>query len=318
MYKDPFEQIRRQHQQIQQAFKSPIEQVLKHHQQIQQAFESPFDNVIKQRQQIQQAIESPIQQLLNHHQQIQQTFESPIEHLIKHQRQIDNILRNNSLFRFSPTYQNINLQQINESLSVILNPEILERIDFETPTNEDILGINDGEIINNESSDLSNSITNLENRIVQHLSSNKKITIGVILLFIYEEYAREIALLIMKMFFTLIISAYSEQSSTELMTTLQNQITETSTFREINSLYKEAKPDFLDYKFGIIRAEIILRQASSQKSPVVNNGKFPRNTVVKIIQRKNNWINVQIEENDTCINGWVQESKVIKLKEVKK
>lgn len=318
MYKDPFEQIRRQHHQIQQAFKSPIEQVLKHHQQIQRAFESPFDNVIKQRQQIQQAIESPIQQLLKHHQQIQQTFESPIEHVIKHQRQIDNILRNNSLFSFSPTYQNINIQQINESLSVILNPEILERIDFETPTNEDILDINDGEILNNESSDLANSINNLENRIVQHLSSNKKITIGVILLFIYEEYAREIALLIMKMFFTLIVSSYSEQSSTELMATLQNQITETSTFREINSIYKEAKPDFLNYNFGIIRAEIILRQGSSKKSPVVNNGKFPRNTVVKIIQRKNNWIYVQIEEDGTCINGWVQESKAIKLKEVKK
>ncbi|MEY2366655.1 SH3 domain-containing protein [Lysinibacillus capsici] len=38
--------------------------------------------------------------------------------------------------------------------------------------------------------------------------------------------------------------------------------------------------------------------------------KIPKNTIVEVIERKNNWVRVQIEENNSCLNGWIEELKI--------
>ncbi|MFS0643666.1 SH3 domain-containing protein [Siminovitchia sp. 179-K 8D1 HS] len=67
-------------------------------------------------------------------------------------------------------------------------------------------------------------------------------------------------------------------------------------------------------QMGFLRVSSELRERPSKKSPRVMKEYIRKNTVVIPLERKGNWIKIEVEAETEIYVGWVQESKVIKFK----
>ncbi|RIJ62822.1 SH3 domain-containing protein [Rummeliibacillus sp. TYF005] len=78
------------------------------------------------------------------------------------------------------------------------------------------------------------------------------------------------------------------------------------------------KNGLFDYKYlneiAIIQKNAVLRITDSRKSKIITSAKA--NTVVNIMEKKGNWLKVQIPMEDEYYEGWIEESKVKKFKKV--
>ena len=65
---------------------------------------------------------------------------------------------------------------------------------------------------------------------------------------------------------------------------------------------------------AFLRKDSFLREGNFISSPVVSETKVTPKTVLTIIDRKNNWVKVEVNTGNSCGSiGWVQESMVIKF-----
>lgn len=67
-------------------------------------------------------------------------------------------------------------------------------------------------------------------------------------------------------------------------------------------------------KLGYSRVQLLIRSGPKRTSPVVEKQIVPKNTVVILLERKGNWLKVQVEHDISCYIGWVEESKITKFK----
>lgn len=65
-------------------------------------------------------------------------------------------------------------------------------------------------------------------------------------------------------------------------------------------------------KVGIIRVDTIIREGKTKNALAIKEIKI--NTVVNILEKKGNWIKIQLPINNEYIEGWVEESTVLKFK----
>ncbi|CAH0309011.1 hypothetical protein SRABI96_04906 [Peribacillus sp. Bi96] len=65
---------------------------------------------------------------------------------------------------------------------------------------------------------------------------------------------------------------------------------------------------------GFLRTESKLRTRPSNKSHLVSKEPISKNTVIFPVEKKGNWILVEVDTKDDLYIGWVEESKVIKFK----
>lgn len=68
-------------------------------------------------------------------------------------------------------------------------------------------------------------------------------------------------------------------------------------------------------KIGVIRTDTIIREGKTKNAPAIKEIKI--NTVINIVEKKGNWIKIQSPINNEYIEGWVEESTVIKFKKTK-
>lgn len=69
-------------------------------------------------------------------------------------------------------------------------------------------------------------------------------------------------------------------------------------------------------KLGYLRTDTLIRDGAKSTAPVSIHEVISRKTVVTLLKRKGNWIEIQVDGEDFCYIGWVEESKVIKFKVV--
>ena len=75
---------------------------------------------------------------------------------------------------------------------------------------------------------------------------------------------------------------------------------------------------------GLTRVESFLRTSPNKQSTPISIQKVPLNTVITIvrndegfIERKKNWIKIEVLIDDNIIEGWIEKSKVIRFNRIK-
>ena len=67
-------------------------------------------------------------------------------------------------------------------------------------------------------------------------------------------------------------------------------------------------------RIGILRVSSKVRLSYSRHSAFSSNVNISKDTLVNIIEKRRNWIKVEAQIGEQIIEGWVEESKVIKFK----
>jgi hypothetical protein len=135
--------------------------------------------------------------------------------------------------------------------------------------------------------------------------------------YIFEEYTKEIALVLLEIVFAFTFTFLTGQLNAEVVAEVGERIEETKTFRDAKKIitrYVKVNPT---NQIAFLRKETLLRESHSKTSPVVSESPITTKTVLTIIERKNNWVKVQVDTGNSCGEiGWVQESTVIKFKQI--
>ncbi|MER2153227.1 MAG: hypothetical protein ABS917_03520 [Solibacillus sp.] len=68
---------------------------------------------------------------------------------------------------------------------------------------------------------------------------------------------------------------------------------------------------------GLIRVPSYIRIIPNKRATPIHSEKVPLDTVVTIVERRKNWFKVEAILNEVSIEGWIEESKVIRFKRKK-
>lgn len=161
------------------------------------------------------------------------------------------------------------------------------------------------------------TVSEFEDLIKKHITPLGTFSLGAFLFTIFEDYIKDIALALTEVVFALAISFMTGQFNAEVIEEVGNRIEETKTYkdaRKIVTRYVKANPT---EQIGFLRKDSILREGASKNAPVVSQTPITTKVVLTIIDRKQNWVRVEINTGSSCGEiGWIQESKVIKFKRV--
>lgn len=151
----------------------------------------------------------------------------------------------------------------------------------------------------------------------KYITPKGNFAIGSFLLFVFNDYAKDVALVVMEIVFAFAITFMTGQFNAEVIEEVGNRIEETKTYkdaRKIVTRYVKANPT---EQIGFLRKDSVLREGASKNAPVVSQTPITTKVVLAIIDRKQNWLRVEINTGNSCGEiGWIQESKVIKFKRV--
>ena len=205
----------------------------------------------------------------------------------------------------------------------------LDEIDFDT-IDEETEEIDETKIRLQGSSELSASITvvrpkkklsdltvdELEDMISRAIKKTKTFSFGAFFLIVFNDYIKDAALVITEVFVALMISMSVGSFNAEVKEQIKETIVESKTVRDARNVYKKYTniPPVIGEQIAFLRTEAVLREGRSYTAPAIE--KLSEKTVLNIIDRNGNWLQVQIETETECYIGWVEESKVVKFKRV--
>ncbi|MBG9450429.1 hypothetical protein ABE67_14120 [Cytobacillus firmus] len=201
--------------------------------------------------------------------------------------------------------------------------------DFSGLETLDIDELMDGEELQQGSSDLATTVTvtspdkklmdmtesELDALIKKHITAAGTFSLGAFILSLFDEYIKEIALVVMEIIFAFTLTIITGQFNADVIEEIGNRVEETDTYRDTKKIltrYVKVNPT---EQVAFLRKESYLREGTSKRAPVVSQTKITPKTVLTIVERKNNWVKVEVNTGDSCGEiGWVQESTVIKFK----
>lgn len=162
-----------------------------------------------------------------------------------------------------------------------------------------------------------------EDLLKRNISKFGKFSLGAFIYSLFDEYVKEIALVVLEITFAVLITIVSGQFNAEVIEEIGNRIEETDTHRDAKKIitrYVKVNPT---EEIAFLRKEVYLRKGASKSAPIVSQGKISTKTILTIVndyentQRKGNWVKVMIDTGNSCGEvGWVQESLLIKFKKV--
>ncbi|OHX44757.1 hypothetical protein [Cytobacillus oceanisediminis] len=143
-------------------------------------------------------------------------------------------------------------------------------------------------------------------------------SLPVFIYHLYAEYVNDAARVIIEIIFafslTFVMGQYNAEVKAVIADTIQDSMVVKDTRKVITKYIKINPVD----QVAFLRKETHLRQGTSKTSPVVPGGKVSTKSVLTILERKNNWIKVEVDTDESCGEiGWVEESKVVKFKKIK-
>jgi Bacterial SH3 domain len=110
------------------------------------------------------------------------------------------------------------------------------------------------------------------------------------------------------------ITLITGQFNADVIEEIGNRVEETDTYRDTKKIitrYVKVNPT---EQVAFFRKDSYLREGTSKRAPVVSRTKIRTKTVLTIVERKNNWVKVEVNTGDSCGEiGWVQESTIIKF-----
>lgn len=144
------------------------------------------------------------------------------------------------------------------------------------------------------------------------------LAIGTFVYNAYSEYVQDAARILIEIAcvagFTVLTGQYNSEVKSAIVDRVQESMAWQDT-RKVIIRYVGANP--VD-AIAFMRTEGTLRNGASKTSPVVSSSKLTKNTVLTVVERRNNWIKVEVDSGEFCGEiGWLEESKVIKFKKIK-
>jgi hypothetical protein len=127
--------------------------------------------------------------------------------------------------------------------------------------------------------------------------------------------AKAVASGLIQFLFILIWSAVISNHNADVSNTVSTFINENEQITKVRKVFIN-NPN-IEQPIGnmaFLRVSSQLRQGTSKGAPLVSQDVVSKNTVVLPIEKKGNWIKVQVETINGCYFGWIEESKVIKFK----
>lgn len=135
---------------------------------------------------------------------------------------------------------------------------------------------------------------------------------------LFETYVLSEALKILNIIFSVIIALNNGAINAELKEEIGKRFDYASTYRENRKILTKYIKIYPTDQVAFLREETYLRKGLSKNAPVVSNTKISTKTVLTIIERRGNWIKVEIDTGESCGEiGWIQESMSIKFKKIK-
>jgi hypothetical protein len=136
--------------------------------------------------------------------------------------------------------------------------------------------------------------------------------------YLYSEYVDDAARVLLEVMFAFSLTFLTGHYNAEVKTAIVDRIQESMVVKEVKKVttrYVKANPTD---QVAFLRKESYLRQGPCKTSPVIETNRISKNTVFTILQRRNNWIKVEVYNGDLQgVLGWIEESKVVKFKKVK-
>ncbi|QOK29953.1 hypothetical protein IIE26_28020 (plasmid) [Cytobacillus oceanisediminis] len=144
------------------------------------------------------------------------------------------------------------------------------------------------------------------------------ISLPVFIYNLYTEYVNDAARVILEIMFAFLLTTFTGQYNAEVKAAIADTIQDSMVVKDTRKVItKYIKVNPVD-KVAFLRSASYLRQGTSKTAPVVPGEKVSTVSVLTIIERKNNWIKVEVDTGESCGEiGWVEESKVVKFKMIK-
>lgn len=160
------------------------------------------------------------------------------------------------------------------------------------------------------------TVDEFEDMVRRAIKKTKTLSIGAFLGIVFNDYIKDAGLVITEVFFALMISISVGSFNAEVKEQIKETIIESKNVRDARNVYKKHTniPPIIGEQIAFLRTEAVLREGRSYKAPAI--GKVSERTVLNIVNRKGNWLQVQIEMETGCNLGWVEESRVVKFKKV--
>ncbi|WP_096202950.1 hypothetical protein [Bacillus sp. FJAT-45350] len=160
------------------------------------------------------------------------------------------------------------------------------------------------------------TVDEFEDMIRRAVKKTKTLSLGAFFGIVFNDYIKDAALVITEVFVALMISISVGSYNAEVKEKVQETIVESKTVRDVKKVFIKYTdiPPVIGEQIAFLRTNAVLREGRSNTAPGIE--KVSEKTVLYIIGRKGNWLQVQIETETECYIGWVEESKVVKFKKV--
>ncbi|MFP5114731.1 SH3 domain-containing protein [Bacillaceae bacterium C204] len=154
--------------------------------------------------------------------------------------------------------------------------------------------------------------------ITRSMDAAKKFSIVAFIFGLYSEYVNDAAKVILEVVFAFMLTTVTGQYNAEVKAEIIDTVQETKAVTDMRKvIIKYVKVNPTD-QVAFLRKEAFLRCGASKKASVALKEKISTKTVLTIVERKNNWLKVEIDSGDFAGEiGWIEESKVTKFKKIK-
>ncbi|WP_184117611.1 hypothetical protein, partial [Rummeliibacillus stabekisii] len=247
---------------------------------------------------------------------IQKSLRVPTYNLAKQMITLQDSLNIGALGNVRQLLNNINYEELEEAISGF--DEIIS-----------IASDKSSEVNTNQKTYDSDELLELIDSRIAEQQANASTETFTLKRFLYD-LALNVSTEIAKYFLNIIISTFllvggyiTVENHFSLVNKLQINIYEheVNNYREVKQIIKTDN-NLSNYEYlneiGILRKDTFIRNSNNRNSHFSYLHAIPENTVVSIIENRKNWILIQFKIEDEYVEGWVEESKVIKFKKRKR
>jgi hypothetical protein len=258
--------------------------------------------------------------------------------MLQLQRQMDLIIGPISKLKFDIEPVQMNLNRIVSAMDHTFKNLEISDFDITDIDELDLTSGPEGPIIKKEfsssikvSSDISTSATDTPKKKLSEITVEEftvlirkcitpanQFSIVAFATFLFSDYAKDTARVLLEITFAFMITLVSGNFDAEVKAEIVNRVEESMAHKNMKKIivrYVKVNPYG---QIAFLRNDSYLRLGNSRTAPLVIKDKITTNTVLTILERRNNWLLVQIDNGNSCgQSGWIEESKVVKFKKIK-
>ncbi|WP_409276394.1 hypothetical protein V1499_22965 (plasmid) [Neobacillus sp. SCS-31] len=200
-----------------------------------------------------------------------------------------------------------------DAFASLVEDGVIKDIDFEEDIDFKFIGIEAAQ------ADVSERTTSLTEDDVLKLfnkwtDERGKFSLSGFIKEVFSSLAVDAAKFVIYGLFSTLTLIYYNGFNTEAIKTISLNISEDMASRDIRKVTTELQIYPLD-QVAFLRKEAYLREGARGTAPILSGGKIKVNSVLTILERRGNWLKVEVNNGESSGEvGWIEESKVIKFK----